>query len=86
MGAAAALTGRSFQVTNPVIIRLVSAGVLIQVTVARRNCSGEVSELGDAFTALGRPLTSPLGDARAQERSATCCGVGDVAARGGLDW
>lgn len=71
VGTAAALTGRSFQVTNPAIIRLVSAGVLIQVTVARRNCGGEVSELGDAFTALGR-LSSPLGDARAQDRSATC--------------
>ena len=59
---AAELTGRSFQAANQAIDRLVGAGVLVQVSVGRRNRAFEAPELIDLFTALERRLASPLDD------------------------
>ena len=59
---AAELVGRSFQAANQAIERLVEAGVLVQVSVGRRNRAFEARELVDAFTALERRLSSPEGD------------------------
>jgi Fic family protein len=59
---AAALTGRSVQAVNTAIPRLVTAGVLKQTTVGRRNRAFEATELIDSFTALERRLASPDGD------------------------
>ena len=59
---AAARTGRSFQAANQAIDRLVDAGVLVQVSVGRRNRAFEAPELVDLFTALERQLASPSGD------------------------
>ena len=59
---AAELAGRSFQATNLAIDRLVAAHMLVQVNVGRRNCAFEAPELIDAFTALERRMSCPLGD------------------------
>ena len=59
---AAKLTDRSFQAANQAMNRLVAAGVLVQVNVARRNRAFEAPELINAFTALERQLASPAGD------------------------
>ena len=59
------LIGRSFQATNGAVERLVEAGVLQQVNVARRNRAFEAPELIAAFTSLERQLASPDGDTRA---------------------
>ena len=59
---AAGLTGRSFQAANQAIDRLVDSGVLVQVSVGRRNRAFEARELVDLFTALERQLASPVGD------------------------
>lgn len=59
---ASELIGRSFQATNQAIERLVGAGVLVQVTLGRRNRAFEAPELIEAFTALERQLASPEGD------------------------
>ena len=40
------------------------AGVLVQVSVGRRNRAFEAHELVDAFTAFERRLASPEGDTR----------------------
>lgn len=64
---AAELIGRSFEATSNGISRLVDAGVLVQVTVGRRNRAFEAPELIDAFTALERQLASPEGDTRVSE-------------------
>ncbi len=61
---AATLIDRSFHATNQGIARLVDAGILQQVTVARRNRAFEASEVIDAFTDLERQLASPAGDTR----------------------
>ena len=61
---AAELTGRSFQAANQAVDRLVEAGVLVQVSVGRRNRAFEAPELVDLFTALERRLASPSGDTR----------------------
>ena len=61
---AARLIGRSFQATNQAIGRLVDAGVLVQVTVGRRNRAFEAPELVEEFTAFERQLASPAGDTR----------------------
>jgi hypothetical protein len=58
------MVGRSFIQTNEAIQRLVDAGVLMQVTVGRRNRAFEASEIIAAFTALDRQLASPEGDTR----------------------
>ena len=61
---ASELTGRTFQATNLAISRLVDAGVLVQVSVGRRNRAFEAPELIDAFISLERQLASPEGDTR----------------------
>ena len=61
---AAELVGRSFPATSMAIERLVAAGVLVQVSVGRRNRAYEAPELIDAFTAFERRLASPEGDTR----------------------
>ena len=61
---AAELVGRSFPATSMAIERLVAAGVLVQVSVGRRNRAYEAPELIDAFTAFERRLASPEADTR----------------------
>ena len=61
---AAELVGRSFPATSMAIERLVAAGVLVQVSMGRRNRAYEAPELIDAFTAFERRLASPEGDTR----------------------
>ena len=61
---ASELVGRSFPATSMAIERLVAAGVLVQVSVGRRNRAYEAPELIDVFTALERRLASPEGDTR----------------------
>ncbi|MCY3657161.1 MAG: Fic family protein [Chloroflexi bacterium] len=56
------LIGRSFQATSLAIDRFVSAGILRQMTVGRRNRAFEAPEIIEAFTALERRLASPEGD------------------------
>jgi Fic family protein len=64
VNSASEMVGRSFIQTNEAIQRLVDAGVLMQVTVGRRNRAFEASEIIAAFTALERQLASPEGDTR----------------------
>jgi hypothetical protein len=54
----------SYPQTNAAIERLVSAGILVQVTVGRRNRAFETPEITNAFTDLERQLASPDGDTR----------------------
>ena len=61
---AAELVGRSFQATSLAVDRLVGAGVLVQVSIGRRNRAFEAHELVDEFTAFERRLASPQGDTR----------------------
>ena len=61
---ASELVGRSFPATSLAINQLVAAGVLVQVSVGRRNRAYEAPELIDAFTAFERRLASPEGDTR----------------------
>lgn len=65
-GAAAAI-GRSFQATNEAIGRLVTAGVLRPVSVARRNRAFEAAGVLEAFTDLERVLATPTGDTATAE-------------------
>lgn len=67
VGSAADLIGRSFPQTNVAIERLVSAGVLSQVKVGRRNRVFEASAIINAFTDLERQLASPAADTRTSE-------------------
>ena len=67
--AAAALTGRSFPQANEAIGRLVSAGVLSQISVGKRNRAFEAKDIINAFTDLERQLASPEGDTRSSEPS-----------------
>ena len=59
---AAELVERSFQATSLALERLVEAGILVQVSVGRRNRAFEAPELIEAFTTLERRLASPEGD------------------------
>ncbi len=59
---AAELLGRSFPAANQAIQNLVSAGVLRQVTIGRRNRAYEAPAVIDAFTDLERRLASPAAD------------------------
>ena len=61
---ASELVGRSFPATSMAVERLVAAGVLVQVSVGRRNPAYEAPELIDVFAALERRLASPEGDTR----------------------
>ena len=59
---AADLIGRSLRATTQAMDQLVRAGILVQITVGRRNRAFEAPELIDAFTAFERGLASPEGD------------------------
>jgi Fic family protein len=61
---AAELISRTFQATNGAIERLVTARVLQQVNVGKRNRAFEAPELIRTFTDLERQLASPTGDTR----------------------
>lgn len=61
---ASELVSRSFPAASLAIGRLVAAGILVQVSVGKRNRAYEAPELIDAFTALERRLASPEGDTR----------------------
>jgi Fic family protein len=61
---AAELIDRSYPQTNQAIQRLVSTGVLSQVSVGRRNRAFESPAVIDAFTDLERQLASPVADTR----------------------
>jgi Fic family protein len=61
---AATLIGRSFTAANNAVAQLVTAGVLRQVNVGRRNRAYEAPEIIAAFTDLERQLASPEGDTR----------------------
>lgn len=58
-GTASELTGRSFQAANGAISILMSAGVLKQVRVGRRNRAFEAPELIETFTSLEQQLANP---------------------------
>jgi Fic family protein len=58
---AAGLIGRSFPQANEAIGRLVSAGVLTQINVGKRNRAFEARDIINAFTDLERQLASPEG-------------------------
>ncbi|WP_169806650.1 Fic family protein [Microtetraspora malaysiensis] len=61
---AADLIGRSTQRANDAVNQLVTAGVLKQTTIGRRNRAFEVPDLINALTGFERALASPLGDTR----------------------
>jgi len=67
VGGAAALIGRSYPQVNAAIERLVSAGLLSQITVGRRNRAFEAPAIVNAFTDLERQLASPDGETRTSE-------------------
>jgi Fic family protein len=60
----ATLIGRSFTAANNAVAQLVTAGVLRQVNVGRRNRAYEAPEIIAAFTDLERQLASPDADTR----------------------
>lgn len=64
VGGAAALIGRSYPQANAAIERMVSAGLLSQITVGRRNRAFEAPAIVNAFTDLERQLASPHGETR----------------------
>ena len=55
---AADLIGRSLRATTQAMDQLVRAGILVQITVGRRNRAFEAPELIEAFTAFERGLAS----------------------------
>ena len=59
---AADLIGRSLRATTQAMDQLVRAGILVQITVGRRNRAFEAPELIEAFTAFERGLASPEGN------------------------
>jgi Fic family protein len=66
LAAAAKLIDRSQQAANQALTRLTAAGVLREVTDARRNRVYEAPELIDAFTLLERRFASPAADTRVE--------------------
>jgi Fic family protein len=69
LAAAAKLIDRSQQAANQALSRLTAAGVLREVTDARRNRVYEAPELIDAFTLLERRFASPAADTRIEPPS-----------------
>jgi Fic family protein len=69
VGGAAELIGRSFPQASEAVNRLVSAGVLAQISVGKRNRAFEAKDIINAFTDLERQLASPEGDTRSSEPS-----------------
>ena len=64
VSAAEELVEMSFQARGLALECLVEAGVVVQVSIGRRNRAFEANELADAFTAFERRLASPKGDTR----------------------
>lgn len=58
------LLGRTFKPTRAALHRLTEAGILREVTLAKRSLAYEAPEIIDAFTALERQLASSDGDTR----------------------
>jgi hypothetical protein len=56
---AAAQIGRTFKATSDAVDRLQAAGVVLQVTLGRRNRAFEAVGLFEAFTGFERVLASP---------------------------
>ena len=67
VGGAATLISRSYPQTNAAIERLVSAGILSQITIGRRNRAFEAPASVNAFTDLERQLASPTGNTRTSQ-------------------
>ncbi len=67
VGGAATLISRSYPQTNVAIERLVSAGILSQITIGRRNRAFEAPAIANAFTDLERQLASPNADTRTSQ-------------------
>jgi Fic family protein len=67
VGGAATLISRSYPQTNAAIERLVSAGILSQITIGRRNRAFEAPAIVNAFTDLERQLASPAGNTRTSQ-------------------
>jgi Fic family protein len=67
VGGAATLISRSYPQTNAAIERLVSAGILSQITIGRRNRAFEAPPIVNAFTDLERQLASPNGNTRTSQ-------------------
>jgi len=67
VGGAATLISRSYPQTNAAIERLVSAGILSQITIGRRNRAFEAPAIVNAFTDLERQLASPTGNTRTSQ-------------------
>jgi Fic family protein len=67
VGGAATLISRSYPQTNAAIERLVSAGILSQITVGRRNRAFEAPAIVNAFTDLERQLASPNAHTRTSQ-------------------
>lgn len=59
------LLNRTFKPTHAALHRLIDAGVLQEITLAKRSLAYETPEIIDAFTALERQLASSPGDTRA---------------------
>ena len=59
---AADLIGRSLRATTHAMDQLVRAGILVQITVGRRNRAFETPEFIEAFAAFEQGLASPEGD------------------------
>jgi Fic family protein len=66
---AAAVIERSFVQTNQAISRLIEAGILSPLTLARRNRAFEARDVVDAFADLERQLASPEGNTLASPPS-----------------
>lgn len=58
------MLNRTFKPTREALQRLIDAGILREVTIAKRNRAYEAPEIIDAFTALERQLASAHGDTR----------------------
>ena len=64
VGSAAEAIGRSFPQTNAAVSRMVAAGILAPISLAKRNRAFEAREIIDAFSDLERQFASPEGDTR----------------------
>lgn len=64
---AAKLIGRTFPAVNSAVQAMVSAGILTQTTIGKRNRAYEAAEIIEAFTGLERQLGSPQGDTRSSK-------------------
>ena len=77
----ATLLGRTFKPANEAIQRLLQAGILVQITVGRRNRAYEAPEIIDAFSDLERRLATPTADSHAGQPARTVASRGTERAR-----